>query len=473
MLRARTNHLAQLAGLLVVMLAQLAARSAPGQVRINTDDPDAEPVVPTLPQRSGQEPLTAQIATRLFELARERTEADNGELWGVDLWGPLLIADPSDRSVAANVRDKTRQLSRDDAVFTGTLPAGVNIFNTLAYWADDVWAMVTWPMPADDSAAAALMLHELFHRVQPQLGLPQRSPACLHLDAMSGRLYLRLELRALAEAMTTRDAAREQAMRDALLFRAMRRSLFDGEAAKQEAVLELNEGLAEYTGRVLSGAMPAKMAAAARDFIRAKEHDVSLMRSFSYATGLAYALLLDANSGGWRKLVDERSDLGSMLAQAVSFRTPENLAQAALQAAERYEMIALTAEETAREQQRQRAREQWRARLVDGPTLEVSFQSDSKFVYNQHTMSSLDGFQHVRNARIADTWGVLTVTDGALVIEDPPKPKAIRVSGAGLTRENTRDARSVEGDGWRLDLADGWRLVPGRKRDTWIVRKRR
>ena len=45
------------------------------------------------------------------------------------------------------------------------------------------------------------MLHELFHRIQPDLGLMTISGNNAHLDTVEGRVWLRLEWRALARAL--------------------------------------------------------------------------------------------------------------------------------------------------------------------------------------------------------------------------------------------------------------------------------
>lgn len=94
-------------------------------------------------------------------------------------------------------------------------------------WCTFVWQMI----PADDEAARArIMLHELFHRVQPQLGLLITSiPGELdHLDTLEGRHWMQLEWRALTRALDSSGAGCTEALRDALAFRMARRTLFPG-----------------------------------------------------------------------------------------------------------------------------------------------------------------------------------------------------------------------------------------------------
>ena len=93
------------------------------------------------------------------------------------------------------------------------------------------------------------MLHELFHRIQPDLGLITLSGQNAHLDTVEGRVWLRLEWRALARALGQSGEDRKRAVSDAVAFRLTRRSQF-ANAAENERVEEIREGLAQYTGTV-------------------------------------------------------------------------------------------------------------------------------------------------------------------------------------------------------------------------------
>src|SRR5262249_14279429 len=144
------------------------------------------------------------------------------------------------------------RLKSSGDVFAGKLPAQVNVANTAVEWAGVKWTMVIWPLPADQFDRAGLMLHELWHRIQDQIGFHGAESANNHLDSMEGRVWLQLEWRALDSALNSRGERRLQAVSDALIFRARRRTLFP-KAAQEERALEMHEGLAEYSGIKLSG----------------------------------------------------------------------------------------------------------------------------------------------------------------------------------------------------------------------------
>jgi hypothetical protein len=91
------------------------------------------------------------------------------------------------------------------------------------------------------------MLHGLFHRIQPELGLITEDGFNEHLDTLEGRVWMRLEWRALRRAVESNGSGQTEAIADALAFRRERRRQFPG-AADNERREEIREGLASYTG---------------------------------------------------------------------------------------------------------------------------------------------------------------------------------------------------------------------------------
>src|SRR5262245_35824569 len=73
---------------------------------------------------------------------RQICEADRARLWGVELCGPLLVADAATRTVWASQPDWTGLLRANGAGYTGQLPEGVGIANTSVQWAGVRWIMV-------------------------------------------------------------------------------------------------------------------------------------------------------------------------------------------------------------------------------------------------------------------------------------------------------------------------------------------
>jgi hypothetical protein len=191
------------------------------------------------------------LARQYFEGLKQTSDIDAGRTWGVSLDGPIFFVDPSSRVVVANRPDPQSVLKSKDGIWTGTFPDNLNAANTAIDWLGVRWTMVMWPVNDYRQPRERLLVHECFHRIQGGIGLPARDAINTHLDSADGRIWLELEWRALERALREPASARKQAIADALLFRGYRRSLFP-EAAANENDLELNEGLAEYTGMKLT-----------------------------------------------------------------------------------------------------------------------------------------------------------------------------------------------------------------------------
>jgi hypothetical protein len=86
-----------------------------------------------------------------------------------------------------------------------------------------------------------LLVHELFRRIQPQLGLLGLEGPDEPLDTLDGRYLIQLEWRALARGLGSRGQIRQAALIDALSFRRARRRLFP-DAGENERRLEINVG---------------------------------------------------------------------------------------------------------------------------------------------------------------------------------------------------------------------------------------
>lgn len=420
----------------------------------------------TRPAQAGADapPLISPAAAAdIFEQAREVCNADRGRLWGRSICGPMMLVDPRGRRILANERDRGGVLKPEGAVFTGVLPESENIANTATAWSGTFWTEIVWPLPPDPRARRLLIGHELFHRIQPKLGLPiLREGNNRHLDTLEGRYLLRLEWRALAAALKAQDTpARNRAVADALLFRTERYRLFPS-AAGDEQALELNEGLAEYTGVQLSLPTEETRVRAALGDIAVHERDDSFLRSFAYATGPAYGLLLDRYSGDWRKRLAKQPRLDLLLAAAAKIGRPVDGVEQVAQRAAFYDPgAALRAAEAERDRTRQVALERLRAKFVRGPVVAVPLRH-MNIQFDPTNLQPLDDRGTVYpTARITDVWGVLEVQGEALLSS---KWDAVTLAGPA-----TASGSTIRGEGWMIQLKPGWRAAPGARPGDLVV----
>lgn len=401
------------------------------------------------------------MAGYVFKEAQTLCERDGGALWGRSLCGPIMIVDPADRRVIANRADPGGVLTAGNGAWTGELPAGAMMANTRVEWSGETWTQLLWPLPLEPALLRVFLVHEMFHRIQPGLGLARGEAGNRHLDGLEGRYLLQLEWRALARAlMADQVDARRAHVADALAFRQQRRRLFP-DAAADEAALEINEGLAEYTG-VRAGLAQDEARRAYAVYALARFLDApSFVRSFAYASGPAYGLLLDGADPDWRGRLGAQADLGELLAAALRIG-PDAAAQLAA-AERRYDPDrSLRTAEEARERERLARLAAWRATLVDGPVLDLPLAKPS-FQFNPQTLAALDGVGTVYpTLRLGDAWGELVVEGGAALLHADRKRASVAWTG---------DGSGLSGEGWTLSLAPGWKLAPGKRPgDMTLVR---
>ena len=400
--------------------------------------------------RQGQDcgPIPLAEAREHFAEAAALCAADHGTTWGIPLCGPMMMVDRETRFVVANQADARGELRAQVGVFVGSLPLDQNIANTSFDWAGVHWVQLGWQLPADRAARDILMMHELFHRISGQLALPPTTNADNpHLDTADGRYYMQLEWRALASALrAATDDGRRAAIACALAFRAARRAAFPGSAATEDA-LELHEGLAEYTGVVVGRPQAAARIEAALKDLGAHAGDPSFVRSFAYATGPSYGLLLDRYAPAWRAQIAHTRSLADALAGAVSVTLPD-----VAEAAGAYGGPALRATEQAREAKHAAELAAYRRVLVDGPVATLGFRH-MKIEFDPREVLALGALGSVYpSLRVVDDWGVLEVTGGALVKAD--------WTAVVMSAPSTTSPRIVTGTGWRLELTSGWHLEP-------------
>lgn len=408
---------------------------------------------------SAQAALDSSAAMTVFQRMQTLCEADGGTAWGASLCGPMLLADPATRQFVASIDGGEAALERDGAVFRGRLPDAVPIANTSVKWSGRSWTMLMLPLPDKEPTLSILLMHEAWHRIQGQAGLAATNADQTQLETEQGRLSLRLELRALRAAITaTTPLAQRQAVLDALTFRAWRQARFP-EAREAEDAMERHEGIAEYTGRILSqdDAMSAHLA----EHLLKGDTVKAYARSFAYYTGPAYGVLLDRASPGWRGSWNRRDGLPEMLAAALKQEVAVDDATFD-ERATRYGVADIQAQESARTIKQAEVVAGLRARLIDGPVL-IAPVNGASFTFDPSRVTPLPPEGAVYGIiRAATPWGVLEVASEGLLSTDWSRLSVAYVGTAVAGGE-------VKGNGWSLHLKPGWTLAPGARAGDWTI----
>jgi hypothetical protein len=394
-------------------------------------------------------PAAAQVdqqrAQAYFKEAQALCERDGGRMWGVSLCGPMVIADP-----------RTNTLATSQPAPDAPRPRALGIVNAPLDWGGTSWVAFMWDFTAGlrPRDRRELFIHELFHRVQPGLGLTQPAAANEHVDTLDGRYWLRLEWRALARALRESGAARAAAVRDALAFRQARRALFPGSAEGERAV-EITEGLPHYTAIVVAASSAADAIASA---VEKLEPDIveSVARTFPSTSIPAYGLLLDAASDGWRQRVRNTDDLGMLVMNAFAVQPAADAAASAL----RYDGAALRLAEEERDKQRQERIAPLRRQFVDGPVLLIPRGGGAASDSRGSVAIPGNGIVYFGAYKASGPWGALDADKGVLVMTDGSR----RVSAPVR-----RDDGTFAGEGWTFKAASGWVVREGARRGDYEV----
>ena len=401
-------------------------------------------------------PAAAQVdqqrAREYFKEAQALCERDGGRLWGVSLCAAMVIADLRTQTFA------TSQPAPEEA-----RPRNLGIVNAPVRWGDATWIAYTWNDVSTKTARSRreLFLHEMFHGVQPRLGVMAPTRATEHLDAADGRYWLRLEWRALARALRESGEPRNLAVRDALAFRQARRMLYPA-MVEDERGEEITEGLAAYTGTVLAAESPADAIVGAVGLLDGAETmapEAGFVRAFGYVSGPAYGLLLDASSPGWTRRVRGTDDLGTLLMAALAVQPATD----AVAAATRYGGAEIRASEDQRERERQERVGELRRRFVDGPVLLIPRGGHSYDTRGAVVIPGV-GTVYFGPFRASGPWGALEAEKGVLVGSDG--------RSRWVAAPVRRDDGALTGDGWTFKPAAGWVVrETARRGDYEVVRQ--
>ena len=392
--------------------------------------------------------VDSTLAQSYFREAAALCERDGGKLWGISLCGPIVFTDAATRTIA------TSQPPPE-----GPRPMGLGFLNAPVTWGGSRWSAYMWAYisPLDAQERGVLLIHELFHRIQPELKLEAGVAENDHLDTVDGRYWIQLEWRALSRALTSSGVARTAAIRDALAFRHARQTKFPV-AAKAEAADEIREGLAEYTGIVVTASSRADAIALAVRRLAGAEHEVNFVRRFHAATGPAYGLLLDAYAPGWTHRVTAADDLAQMMSAAAKLEPVRDAARAAA----RYRGAELRAAEEKLDVERQARIAGLKARFVDGPVLIVP-RPTSSAQNNTGATPIPDVGIVIMEYHAKPAWGSLDATGGVLVLTQGGQ---LHLAAPFQTSGST-----LSGEGWTIALASGWAVRPGKRPGDFEIAK--
>jgi hypothetical protein len=358
-----------------------------------------------------------------------------------------VIADPATKTIATN-----------QPAPEGPRPAALGFANAAMNWGGVRWTTISWPFLASmKEGEGPLLIHEMFHRIQPQLGLFVSDLPNDHLDTPEGRYWMQLEWKALSRALESTGERRLAAVRDALSFRAARRDRFPG-AAESERTVEINEGLAQYTATVVAADSRTEATRHAIEQLAKVAAEPTFVRQFAYPMGAAYGILLDGFAPGWTHRIKGGDHFGKLVEPFAGVRPATERDSAAVS----YGGPEIRDREAKREVEQKARVAELRRRFVEGPVLILPRARNASF--SSIGMTPIPGEGTIYPSfRTAAEWGTLEATAVLMAADREkltvPAPPAV-------------EGKTVKGDGWSITVAEGWVIRPGpRAGDFQLVRQ--
>ena len=385
-----------------------------------------------------QPPCEKTMEESLQQTAEILDRQASKELWNVSLNAPIIITDHLENKMYFTAIENGRvQPLREDA-WNNQVPL---VNSTVEYKGKKyVTVMYMALMYGSCEGRASLLIHEIFHFHQNDLGFQSTSSANSHMDEIQGRTLLQIEMKALQQALD----GDLQRLHDALYIRAYRQQLYP---ENNEELFELNEGLAEYTGAKLTMQNLHQYVKDRLDY----NINTGYTNSFAYATGAAYATILDGLYPEWRN----DADLGKGMTFLIKKTNPQytvtvdNSSLKKLLDRYNHDKILNDEKEAIKSFGDIAAFE--KLPELETPKLLIT-NSGIYFSYDPNDrVIALNNAVLLRNITLKGEWGQITVKSGIVRLNDwsafyllPPKEIAENI---------------VRGDDYELKLNKGWKVV--------------
>lgn len=267
--------------------------------------------------------LLCEKALRLFTDAHRICESDGGELWGENLWGPVLLVRDSDMLTFTNEHILLPFYIRIDSLYCGILDTNIVVAGSAIRFKNMEVAQVplySW----SDSVLIQVFIHELYHRFQNiHYDMGNVVYDNMHVDTKKGRTLVLCEMLELANALSTAKDPQSH-IEKALEFRKWRWSLFP-EKITDECRFEFQEGLALYTQYRLCLRDSQEVLKQLCLDVENQLQSTSLSRQYGYCLGAMYACLNDVDPS-WRRHVAPSMNISAITSElyGIDFSKPED-----------------------------------------------------------------------------------------------------------------------------------------------------
>ena len=259
--------------------------------------------------------MNTEKAAGYFTSIEELCNSEKAQLWGTNLYGPLMLVNPETRQIYANQQDAEGLLKPKEGMFVGNYPKEWMINIIATDLGGTQYAIVPLYGRSEDSYRIhTTAIHALFHCYQNNKQIDTRDIDVKHLNERTARLWVKLEWKALLRAIRTSGDIRRQALRDALVFRSARREMYP-KYIVSENQFENYEGLTSFTYTfICNETQDEYVRHLLNDFERIYAYK-SYLHSWGFINGGLYSHLLYESGFDFTSINDRDVDLGELARQ--------------------------------------------------------------------------------------------------------------------------------------------------------------
>ncbi|MDR2908182.1 MAG: hypothetical protein LBU91_09380 [Bacteroidales bacterium] len=382
-------------------------------------------------------PCEKTMEESLNQTAETLNRKEVKNLWNIALNAPIIIINPNENKMYFTAIENGNVQPIKEEAWNNKVP----LANSFVEYDGKRQVIIMYPslMHSSCKGRVNLLAHEIFHLHQNNLGIRNAMSTNFYMDEIQGRTLLQMEMKALQQALY----GNLESLYDALYIRTYRQSLYPD---NNEDLYELNEGLAEYTGMKLSTDSILSYAKNRLNY----NINSGYANAFGYATGTAYATLLDGLYPQWKQDKDLNKGMIFLLKKSNPkyVVTVDSLHLNKLFDKYGYSKILSTEKEALKSFGDVAAFEA----LLKPETPKLSVINNGiNFMYNPNDrVIALNNAVLLRNITIKGEWGeiktknIIRLNNWSAFYLHPPTE-----TNAGI----------IKGDGYEIQLNKGWKVV--------------
>jgi hypothetical protein len=377
---------------------------------------------------------------------------DNGILWGKNLYAPLMLVDRPSRRIFSNQPDKEGLLKEKDGIYTGIFPKEFIINYNALDFGGTLFAMSPLPPEEDRYRIKSRTIRGLFHYFQQTSGIGSSGYNTSHKDEKNARMWLKLEWKALRNAINNEGNARFQSIRDALIFRGASRELYM-QYINDENKFENYEGFATFTYTLLCSNSKEEFKTRLLEYLDRIYKFQSYSRSYGFIHGGLYAFLLYEKGFDFKTITSPNIDLGNTVKDLYGIQLPAICRDVAGSLAVNYDVETIRKEEEQRIAEIKERIHKQISKFTEKPVVFLELESPY-FDFEPEDIHALDTLGTLYTSmRVSDNWGKLTVDKGGCLV-------SYNFNYIRITAKNLKENKShFSGEGWHLILNSDWEMI--------------